>query len=175
MDSLLTETTRLRTASLTVHTTSERLEVNDHWTVPKDTPILIFSHDTALDTEAWAKARPHSVDKPLEQYWAERFIIPDRSSSRASQRGQRNDIGPVSFSLEGLESLNISMGDFQQYLLGRAYVREVHAATIAVVLNTFELQPCDSDLFDTVAPPVHEKAFGILKPLEEIAVRIRKR
>jgi len=175
MDSLLTETTRLRLASLTVRTTSDHLEIGDQWTVPKDTYILIFSHDTALNTEAWAKARPHSVDKPLEQYWAERFIILDRSSSKASQRGQRNDIGSISFNLEGLESLNMNVGDFQQYLLGRAYVKAVHAATLAVVLHEFELQFCEPDLFDAVAPPVHEKAFGMLKPLGEIAVRIRKR
>jgi hypothetical protein len=129
----------------------------------------------ALNADAWAKARPRSVEKPLEQYWAERFLVPNRSGSKANQRGQRNDVGAFSFSMEGLESLNINMNGSQNLLLGHDYVRTMHAATLAVLFGEFDLQLCDPDLFDEVVPPVREMAFGNLKPLEKVAVRIRKR
>ncbi|KAF2822260.1 putative cytochrome-like protein P450 [Ophiobolus disseminans] len=174
IDSLLAETTRLRVASIVAHIPSQSLKIGDHWLVPRNTPILMFSHDLALDTKAWEKARPSSVEKPLEDYWAERFILPNRSGSKANQRGQRNDASASLFSMEDLEPLNITMGRSQSLLLGKYYVRTLHAATLAILLSEFELQLCDPDLFDAVVPPVRETAFGMVKPLEKVAIRIRK-
>jgi hypothetical protein len=37
------------------------------------------------------------------------------------------------------------------------------------------VQLCDEDQLDAALPPVNELAFGTVKPLEKIAVRIRKR
>lgn len=175
VDSLLAETARLRVASVSVHIESKSLAIDDHWTVPQGIPVLMFSHDISLDAEAWTKARSQTTETSLEQYWAERFLITDRSGSKANQRGQRHDTSSRSFSMEGLESLNVNLGNGQSQLLGHGYLRILHAASLAVLLNEFELQICDPDLFDAAVPPVRESAFGNLKPLEKVAVRIRKR
>ena len=175
VDSIFAETVRLRMASIAVHTQGKTLQLDDHWIVPKDTPIVVFSHDISLNSEAWANARSRTVEKPLEEYWAERFLVSGRTESKASQRGQRNDASALSFDMEGLESLNINIGNGQQPVLGHDYMRAVHAASLAVLVNEFEVQLCDPEIFDVVVPPVREMAYGILKPVEKIAVRIRKR
>ncbi|KAF2029216.1 putative cytochrome-like protein P450 [Setomelanomma holmii] len=173
IDSLLAETTRLRSRSIVVRTMREDLELDGHWLAPTGIPAVLLSHDAASNTQAWAEARTRAVDRPLNEYWAERFLTPHRSTTKANQRGQRNDLGAMSFSMEGLETLNIGYG--QRRLLGLDYIRAMHAATLAVLFNEFELQLCDPELLDQVLPPLRDLAYGTLKPLEQIEVRIRKR
>ncbi|KAH7092141.1 cytochrome P450 [Paraphoma chrysanthemicola] len=173
MDSLLAESFRLRTATTVAHIDYQSLQLDEHWTVPRKTPAILLSQDVALNTKAWAESRPRTVEKSLDTYWAERFLVPSRAASKANQRGQRNDVGGTAFSIEGLEHLNI--GCTQRYLLGHDYFRTMHAATLAILFNEFELQLCDPELFDELLPPVRGVAFGILKPIEQVEVRIRKR
>ncbi|KAH7068193.1 cytochrome P450 [Paraphoma chrysanthemicola] len=173
MDSLLAESFRLRTAMVVAHIDHQNLQLDEHWTVPRDTPAILLSQDVALNTKAWAEIRPQTVEKSLDLYWAERYLVPNRAASKASQRGQRNDVGGTAFSMEGLEHLNV--GFSQQYLLGHDYFRTMHAATLAILFNEFELQLCDPELFDELLPPGRAVAFGTLKPMEQIEVRIRKR
>ncbi|KAH8722568.1 cytochrome P450 [Phaeosphaeriaceae sp. PMI808] len=174
MNSILAEIVRLRIASVEVHTTGQRLKLDDHYTVPKGMQIVMFSHDISTNRNAWAEARTGTTEKPLEEFWAERFLVSGNTGSIPKKIGQRN--GPrTAFSMEGLESLNITIGNGQQPILGREYARAVHAATLAVLLNEFELEMCDDDFFDAVVPPLHENAYGVLKPVEKIEVRIKKR
>jgi hypothetical protein len=173
MESLLAETFRVRTASIVVHTDREDLQLDEHWVAPENTPTISFSLDLSLNTTAWADTRPRTVEKPLDVYWAERFLVPGRVGSKASQRGQRNDAGVTSFSMDGLDTLNMGYG--QSGLLGFEYIKAMHAATLAVLFNEFELQLCDPELVEQGLPPVRAVAFGNLKPLEQIEVRIRKR
>jgi hypothetical protein len=174
IESLLAETSRLRTASIMVHTNDKSLEIDNDWTAPSNTRILIFPHDLSLNTAAWATARPRTIEKPLEEYWAERFLVTDGSRSKASQRGLRNDSGALSFSMDGLESLNLNISRSVTPFLGHEYARSTRAMTLAVLLHKFELQLCDSDLFDAAVPPVRDMAFGTIRPLEKIALRLRK-
>jgi hypothetical protein len=175
IDSLLAETSRLHTASIIVHTTNKSLEIDNDWTAPRNTRIMIFPHDLSLNTAAWAKARPRTIERPLEEYWAERFLVAEGSRSKASQRGLRNNSGALSFSIDGLESLNLNIAPSVTPFLGTDYAHSTQAMTLAVLLHKFELQLCDPDLFDAAVPPVRDMAFGTIRPLEKIALRIRKR
>jgi hypothetical protein len=73
------------------------------------------------------------------------------------------------------ESKDVEVNDACQRVLGPAYAKAIHAATLAVLLNDFEVQLCDTELFDQDLPPPRSVAFGVIKPMGEVAVRIRKR
>jgi hypothetical protein len=175
IESVLAETVRIRTATIEVLNNSKELVLDDHWTVPTDSRIVTFSHNVALDTSAWADARPQTVEKPLEEYWPERFLLQERSASGYGSKGQGRNTGATSFSMEGLESVNIALGGAQSPVLGREYTRAVHAATMAVLFSEFDMQLCDADSFDTAISSGREAAFGMLRPLDKVAIRIRKR
>jgi hypothetical protein len=172
MRSLLAETLRLRTAAIQVHITQQSLVLDDHWTIPSNTPIVTFSHDLALNTEAWAKAQPRTVEKPLEEFWPERHFSYERAGPNPTSKSAKSG---VSSKLGVLEPVNMGPDFGNQPILGFEHARATHAATLAVLLNEFEIQLCDAELFDAVLPPTREIAFGMLKPLENVAVRIRKR
>jgi hypothetical protein len=82
---------------------------------------------------------------------------------------------PIITFLHDLDSEHSDVGRGQTPLLGIDYFPATHAATMAIFLNEFEFQLCDPDLFDAVLPPAREIAFGILKPLDKVEFRIRKR
>jgi hypothetical protein len=172
MRSLLAETVRLRTAAMHVYSTREGLVLDEHWTIPGATPIVTFSHDLALNTEAWAKAQPRTVEKPLEEYWPERYLSHDRAGSRPTSKSAQGGV-PSTSRVDELLSMGSSFG--HQSILGCEHARATHAATLAVLLNEFEIQLSDPEFFDAVLPPAREVAFGMLKPMENVAVRIRNR
>jgi hypothetical protein len=175
MESLLAETIRLRTAAIEALNSQTSLTLDEHWTVPADTRIVAMSHDMALHTNAWANARARTVKRPLEIFWPERFLVEDHSSVGLDTKGHRCNIGEITFSMEGLEPLNITLGSGRPPILGRELTRAIHATTMAVLLNEFEIQLCDAELFDAVLPQMQEAAFGMLRPIDKIAIRIRKR
>ena len=175
IESILAETVRIRTATIEVLNNSRELVLDDHWTVPTNSRIITFSHNVALDTSAWADARSQTVEKPLEEYWPERFLLQEKSASRYGTKGQGRNIGATSFSMEDLESVSIALGGAQSPVLGRGYTRAVHAATMAVLFSEFDMQLCDTEYFDAAISAGRETAFGMLRPLDKVAIRIRKR
>nr|GFD58091.1 hypothetical protein [Tanacetum cinerariifolium] len=58
---------------------------------------------------------------------------------------------------------------------GSRFISALQVATLAVLFAEFDIQLCDTDEVDAVLPAVGEFAFGTVKPLDKIAVRIRKR
>lgn len=175
IESILAETVRIRTAKIEVLHNIKELVLDDHWTVPVDTRIVAFSHYIALDTGAWADARPQTVEKPLEEYWPERFLLQEKSAFRSGSKGQGKTLGATSFSMDSLGSLDFAVGGGKSPLLGSEYARGVHAATMAVLFSEFEMQLCDAESFDAAIPSGRETAFGMLRPVDQVATRIRKR
>lgn len=173
MESLLAETTRLRTAAIEVLRIQKTLALDEHWTIPADTHIIAVSHNMALNTKAWGNARARTVERPLTSFWPKRFLVGEHSTSKPGTKGR--SAGENTFSIAGLEPLNMTLSGGQPPILGRDYVRTIHAMTIAVLFNEFEIQLCDDELFDAVLPPAQEAAFGVLRPLEKVAIRIKKR
>jgi hypothetical protein len=164
IQSLQAEIKRLHTATLEVyHSQIENFALDKDWTVRKGIPIVLFSHDLAMNTKAWETTQPRSVQRPLEEFWAERFLQPNKLERKP---GKRDGIYMA-------PALLLENGSHSS--LGREYMEAIQTATLAALLNEFEIQPCEPETFDAVVPPLREAAFGMLKPLENVAVRIRKR
>ncbi|KAF1945985.1 cytochrome P450 [Clathrospora elynae] len=175
--SIHTEIGRLRMATYMIrNNTVDDIPLDEHWTLPKGTSAIAFSQDIATNTELWAKARPRTVERPLEEFWAERFLIPDKQLSKPQREKHNNfKVEAGKFSIDGLEALDLAIGDQQYSGLGREYIKAIQASTLAVLLSEFELQLCDPEATDAAMPTLGETAFGTVRSLDKIAVRIRKR
>ena len=175
--SLQAEVSRLRFAKYTICTNpTAEVAVDSAWTLRKGCNAVSFSQDLALNTKAWANARPRTVEKPLEEFWTERFLVADKDTPHIQgQRKSRGSMNAARFDAQDLELLVPALGDKQAFGLASDYIKAMQAATMAVLLREFEIQLCDPDLIDAAMPELRESAFGQVRPKEKIAVRIRKR
>ena len=144
--------------------------LDKQWSLRKGATVAVFSHDISLNTDAWKKAQPRALERPLEEFWAERFMLPERKSK------SRKDVGVATSEsdTEDLGDLVTRLTACDQYP-GSRFVSALQMATVAVLFAEFEVQLCDAEQVDAALPPVREFAYGTVKPLEKIAVRIRKR
>jgi hypothetical protein len=169
--SLQTEVRRLRTATCVVRTNkTDGFPLDKHWSLPKGATVAVFSHDVALNTDVWKRMQPRAVEKPLEEFWAERFTAAEsksksrKSADKKSEESNKGDLGDL---IEKLTTCD-------QYP-GSRFVSVLQTATLAVLTAEFEIQLCDLDYVDAVLPPNNELAYGTVRPLDKIPVRIRKR
>ncbi|KAF2851767.1 putative cytochrome-like protein P450 [Plenodomus tracheiphilus IPT5] len=176
MQAVQRETQRLHTANCFVQTLRSDCQLDAAWSAPKGSSMVAFSHDVAMNTQAWAKARPRTVEKPLDQFWPERFLVPDRTTSNKQSQRRSEKSGAGRFSSEGLEHMFSTFEDDQTAILGADFVRALQTATLAVFLIEFELQLCEIEVREgEEVPSVPQLAFGRLGFHENMAVRIRKR
>lgn len=129
-----------------------------------------------MNTELWAKARPRAVERPLEEFWAERFLLPDKFGSKHRRVKERKEqIETGTFDMGGLETLHMNPDDDSYLGTGRSFGKAIQAATLAVLFTEFEIRLCDPDWVAELMPPIGEMAFGTVKPLHKIELQIRKR
>lgn len=175
IQSVEAEVTRLRIMKAMVRVGSpSSFVLDDQWTIPAGTSVLAFSSDVAVNTESWAKARPESTTQPLEQFWAERFLISNRTAKKLQLSDQTPMSSKMISSTAGLEGLLMNDSEHPQRHLGVDFLNQTFAGTLAILFGEFELQLCDAEAFDAAAPLTGDVAYGTIKPLDAIAIRIRK-
>lgn len=169
--SVQAEVMRLRTATYVIRTNrTDGFPLDKHWSLPKGSTVAMFSHDISLNTDVWKKLQPRALERPLEEFWAERFATSERETQRKKNIG--NEISGSG--RESLEDLITDLATCDQYP-GSRLTSALQMATLAVLFTEFEIQLSDTEEVDAVLPPAREFAYGTVKPLEKIAVRVRKR
>ncbi len=128
------------------------------------------------------------LEKPVEEFYVERFLVPnneDGKPSAAAKRsaGKKLDVSNSKFNSQALSPLRLFLNDSNS-LLGQEYADAIHVATLSVFLTQFEMQLCDDeevpvrhpdDEEEDTADEKVEMAYGVVKPEHRIAVRIRMR
>ncbi|KAF9692788.1 hypothetical protein EKO04_009166 [Ascochyta lentis] len=171
VQSVQAEVRRLRTATCVVRTNKTNgFPLDKHWSLPKGATVVMFSHDISLNTNVWKNSQYRAVEKPLEEFWAERFMTP--GNKPRSTKGVHAE--PSGSTTEDLRDIVTSLTKCDHYP-GSRFVSALQMATLAVLFAEFEIQLSDPDEVDADLPPVRESAYGTVKPLEKVAVRIRKR
>lgn len=169
--SLQTEIRRLRTASCVIRTNeTDGFPLDKQWSLPKGATVAMFSHDIGLNTDVWKKVQPRALERPLEESWAERFTRPEQKSRYKKTAGTETSGSDT----EDLGDIITQLTACHQFP-GSRFVSALQTATLAVLFAEFEIQLCDTEEVDAALPPVREFAYGTVKPLGKIAVRIRKR
>ncbi|KAF2628478.1 cytochrome P450 [Macroventuria anomochaeta] len=169
--SLQTEVRRLRTGTCVVRTNkTDGFPLDKQWSLPNGATVAIFSYDISLNTDVWKKIQPQALKKPLEEFWAERFMVPEQKSRSKKHVG----VDTSGSATQDLGDLVTRLVACDQYP-GSRFISALQMATLAVLFAEFEVQLCDTEQVDAALPPIRESAYGTVKPLEKIAVRIRKR
>jgi cytochrome P450 len=177
IQSMHAEIGRLRMATATMRTNEvPNFKLDDKWMIPKGMSVMIFAHDLALNTDLWAKVRPQTVERPLEDFWAERFLIPDKPTNPERRSTTKEDkIGSGRFSMAGVAALHTTFGGGQHLCPGRYLAKAIQASTLAVLLCEYEIELSDPYDVDLIMPNIRELAYGTVKPRDKIRLRIRKR
>ncbi|KAH7132575.1 putative cytochrome-like protein P450 [Dendryphion nanum] len=176
IQSMHAEIGRLRMATGAIRTCEvDNFALDDDWTISKGTSVIVLSHDLALNTKLWAEARPQTVIRPLEEFWPERFLIPEKTRYSEKAMKDRSKIGTGRFSMEGVGTLHVTFGGGKHLCPGRYLAKAIQAATIALLLTEFDIELSEPEAADSIIPPLRQAAFGSIVPLDKIRVRIRKR
>ena len=171
VQSMQTEVKRLRAATFVVRTNkTDGFPLDKYWSLSKGTTVAMFSHDLSLNTDVWRTLQPRVVEKPLEEFWAERFAAPNPNFKPKMNVGDEKSGSPI----YDLGNLVTNLTNSDQYP-GSHLISALQVATLAVLFTEFEVQLCDAEEVDTLLPPVHKLSYGTIKPLDKIPVRIRKR
>jgi hypothetical protein len=136
--------------------------LDDKHNVEKGVMIIMPSKYIGQDEPAWAAVRRQTVARPLDTYWAERWITGDK------EKGER-------FSDVGLGANWLSFGGGAHKCPGRWLARDTGIATLAVLLGECEVEIGDVEAARKLEPAINEMAFGPMKPSGKIAARIRRR
>ncbi|KAF1936393.1 cytochrome P450 [Clathrospora elynae] len=161
--SMHAETTRMYSSNLTAReVVVPEYALDAKYTVEQGTTVLISSKFAGQFEPAWAKARPHTVTRPLNTFWAERYI------TCGEDKRER-------FSDAGLGGSWMSFGGGEHKCPGRHFARNIGIVTLAVLMGEFECELVDPKAAHKMDPNLKEKAFGTTKPTGRIAARIRRR
>lgn len=130
--------------------------------VPRGDVVLMPTDWMHFNREAWIRAgRP--VDKPLNQFDAERFLVP-------SEKG-----GPV-FSTDGLAGLWVPYGGGDRMCPGRHLVKLEMLTIYAYLFTRYEIEVDEADMDITmVRPNMGYVSFGALPPNRAVRFRIKRK
>lgn len=137
--------------------------LDEKYIVPKGTTIIMPSKYAGQYTSGWAAVRTSLVERPLDQFWPERFLV-----NKKEEEKER-------FSDAGLIGNWTSFGGGAHHCPGRFWARNIGMVMLAVLVEEFEIQIEDAETASTFDPVWNESAFGTARPRGKIAARIRKR
>jgi cytochrome P450 len=166
LQSMHAETTRLYSSNLTVRqVVSPVYNLDDKYTVAEGTKIFIANKFNGQFAAGWAQTRPEALARPLDVFWAERFLVSDNKG-----RDKRKHFSDV-----GLSGSWTSFGGGEHKCPGRHFARHIGIMALALLMGEYEIEMLDREGAAKMVPPLKNKAWGTMKPQGKVAARIRRR
>ncbi|KAF4435541.1 nacht and ankyrin protein [Fusarium austroafricanum] len=182
LNSIYYETLRLRVAG-TVGRTSldDQLRLAGGWKVKAGVPVMFTGWLAGLDESCWNTGQDLSGNKPqhpLEAFWAERFLECPGSSSisgpakkkrvqpaRESPQRPTTHMGTEDArskaSVAGLRGHFFPFGGGAFRCPGETLAKQVIFASVAIVLQSYDLRLIDPDEARKIEPSHRELPFGL--------------
>ncbi|KAJ8108372.1 hypothetical protein OPT61_g8224 [Boeremia exigua] len=136
--------------------------LDEKYVVPQGTTIIMPSKYAGQYTPGWAAIRHSLIEKPLEQFWPERFLV-------------NKEVEKERFSDAGLVGSWTSFGGGAHHCPGRFWARNIGMVMLAVFFGDYEVQIDDVEGARQLDPVWFESAYGTARPKGKIAARIRRR
>jgi cytochrome P450 len=136
--------------------------LDKRYVIKQGTTVLIPSKYAGQYTAAWASVRPSLVEKPLSEFWGERFLI---SGAGGKER----------FSDAGLAGNWTSFGGGEHKCPGRFFARDIGIVMLSILLGEFEVEVMDPEGARKLDPAHRAEAFGTMKPNGKVRARLRRR
>ena len=172
LQSLHAETTRLYSSNLAVRqVTADVYALDDKYTVTKGTQVFLVNKFSGTFAPGWAQTRPQALARPLESFWAERFLVSSSNSGAGPEANEKRE----RFSDAGLAGTWTSFGGGEHKCPARHLARNIGIVTLAILLGEFEVEVAEGCDVDDVVPSPRSTAFGTVTPKSRIAARIRRR
>jgi cytochrome P450 len=132
--------------------------LDDKYSITQGTTLFIYTKMTALYNPGWTEARPHATSRPLDTFWAERFLTSDKGKTPR-------------YNEAGLVGSFTSFGGGEHWCPGSQFARNVGIVTLAVLLGDFECELVGRDAVKYGVPVLNETAFGKVEPTRKVAAR----
>jgi cytochrome P450 len=166
LQSMHAETTRMYSSNLTVREViAPTYALDEKYTIEKGTTVFMSSKYIGTFEKVWAQSRPQALTRPLNTFWAERYLV---SSGKGEEKRERS-------SDAGLTGNWTSFGGGEHKCPGRHFARNIGIVTLAVLMGVFEVEIIDVEKSRRFDPELKGKAFGTMKPQGTVAARIRRR
>ncbi|KAF2648309.1 cytochrome P450 [Lophiostoma macrostomum CBS 122681] len=166
MQSMHAEATRLRNAAtFSRFVETESVTLDDRYSVLKDTTVLVMAHHLGLRTESWEEARPGTTEKPLDVFWAQRFLVSENTGDKTKEK----------FTTSRLGACLLPFGGGSHKCPGRHFAKNIGIAAMAILLDEYEIELQNPESARGATPKVEDMAFGVVKPTRKVAARIRMR
>jgi hypothetical protein len=163
LQSLYAEAARKYSASLVARqVVSPVFALDERYVIKQGTTVLIPSKYAGQYTAAWASVRPSLVEKPLSEFWGERFLV---SGVGGKER----------FSDAGLAGNWTSFGGGEHKCPGRFFARDIGIVAMSVLLGEFEVDVLEPESARRLDPVHRAEAFGTMRPSGQVKARIRRR
>ncbi|KAL9616026.1 MAG: hypothetical protein Q9160_009052 [Pyrenula sp. 1 TL-2023] len=152
------------------------------YSVPNQVPIALFTQVAAYDREAWS-VRPRCLNRPLEDFWAERFLVPttDERAGRHEDAESKTAIAldsvsepQMRFKTDALEACWLPFGGGKRMCPGRHFAKNAILGTFALFFCQYECELNDAEAAESVEPDSKRFMFTALPPANMVPVRIRK-
>lgn len=124
--------------------------------------LILVSSDLASRNEtAWG---PRRCQRPLEDFWADRFLVPAEGERVGEGDGPR-------FSMDGLDGAWIPYGGGKLMCPGRHLAKQEMIVSVAVFAAYFDVELSDG------VPPMSERSFGVgsQPPAGRVPARLRRK
>ncbi|KAI1089123.1 cytochrome P450 [Rostrohypoxylon terebratum] len=187
LQSVYAEVLRLRIA-IGMTRVSETESFNlDGYQIQEGEPLVIFSRPAAFNQEVWARVgRPASEREPLDEFYAERFLVPKGSSTGSGHQQKQEQehktnpstmTAPASsneyeFSLDGLAGSWIPYGGGQRMCPGRHLAKGEMIGTFAVLFTQYDIELLAPDS-PKVESDLRWFPAGALPPVSKVPFRLR--
>ncbi|KAI4234769.1 MAG: hypothetical protein L6R40_006648 [Gallowayella cf. fulva] len=159
------------------------------WTFPKDSVVLTTTGPPHTDETVWNSGR--SAEHPIEQFWAERFLVypgdvysgpikatrvPGTTSKHLSgcnKEAVAHQPGKARFSTAGTAGHWIPYGGGERICPGRHLAKRGILTTCALMVTMFDIE-IRAPKTALRADPAYS-GFGSQRPAKEVPFRIRRR
>lgn len=162
LQSVYAEVLRMRIALLLNRTPVHTEAQLGPWRLKRGQFIVMSTQHAAYDDEAWGPRRMQDGRYPLDQFWAERFLVQDEG-------------GKEQFSLDGLSGAWIPYGGGGFMCPGRHFAKQEILGSVAIFQSYYELEVVDRPKGWLPRPDRRFYGVGAMPPAEPIPFRIRRR
>ena len=179
LQSIYAETMRLRVASFLFRSPDRKPFQLGRWLIPTDGVMLISGYNAQMDKEIWEK----DGARPVEEFWAERFLEhcpqPERSAETGPPAGIGNDsvelydLQCAKFSLENRATAWLPYGGGQRMCPGRHFNKQEMITGLAIMITVFDIELLNNDR-RLPESDMRGFGFGALLPKGKTPVRIRR-
>ena len=184
LQSIYAETLRLRVANYILRSPEHRNLNLNGWSIPRNSTMLVSGYHAQMDPKAWSN-NDHQT-RPVEEFWAERFLEFPRSEKEkplesmaltGDPKGsikESSDVQGAEFTLEGRTGHWLPYGGGQRTCPGRYFAKQEMISGVAVLLTMFDIE-ITSSTRDFPKLAMKGVGFGAIPPDRKLPIRMRRR